>query len=328
MGLVAWLTAVGCADTSGSDNAFDRQGGTGGNTGDLGGRAGSSGDFGGAAGDSAGGRAGTGGKDDNRGGSTGNPGGAGSGGSSSGGNSGNGTGCSEADLLCEDFEDISEGDVPTGAGWSTRDSSCNMMNFSMGVTGDMPRGDSKKALKVTNHSYAQCRLSSSFESVDEFYVRAFILWDTDVDFANKETLAIDLLPDSGKGKDDPAVRFGNRSKDPCNGAPGPQITIIGLGGGEATGCNNMPPLPKGKWYCLEAHVQQSDKLIVSSKIDGKDLTYTSTGKPVVSQIESERTPSEKLNNIRLGFFTHNSTGKGDVYIDDVAVSTKPIGCGD
>lgn len=243
----------------------------------------------------------------------------------SGGTSGT-VGCAGADIFCEDFEAIGDGEIPTGNGWSTRDASCGSMSFAMGVSGDNPRGASSKALKVTNHSYAQCRLSRAFETKDEFWVTAHVYWDPAVDFAGKEILAMDLHPDSGLGKDDPAVRFGSRSKEPCTASPGPQITMIGLGGGEVTGCNDATPIPKGEWYCFEAHVRQPDSLTVKTYINSTELMYQSSGKPLVSELVSAAVPSEKINNLRLGMFTHNSTGAGDVYVDDVSVSTTRVGC--
>jgi hypothetical protein len=245
----------------------------------------------------------------------------------SGGTSG-GVGCAGADLLCEDFESIADGQLPTGGGWLARDPSCGSQSFSMGVSGENPRGASSKVLKVTNHSYASCRLASSFPASDDFWVRAFIYWDESVSFSDKEILAIDLHPPDGAGKDDPALRFGDRSKDPCVGTPGPQVTMIGLGGGEVTGCDGDVQTPKGEWYCFEAHVQQSGNLLVNTFVNGTSTKFQSVGKPDVDTLDLGQAPSSKLNHVRLGFFTHNSSGQGNLYIDDVAVSTSRIGCSD
>jgi len=253
----------------------------------------------------------------------------GGGGGSGGGGDIGGVGCAGADLLCETFEGISDGDVPTGGPWVTRDASCaGQGNFSMGVSGDNPRGTSAKALKVTNHSYASCRLAASFDTVDDFWVRAFIFWEEGVDFGNKEALAVDLHPPSGLGKDDPAVRFGDRHKEPCVETAGPQVTMIGFPGGEVTGCDASLATPKGKWYCFEAHVRQSGNLLADTYIDGTALSYESKGKPQVETMDLGGPPGEKVNHLRLGFFTHDSSGTGNVYIDDVAVSTTRIGCSD
>lgn len=246
----------------------------------------------------------------------------------SGGAPSGGTGCAGADLLCEDFEDVAEGQVPTGGGWVARDASCGSQNFSMGVTTEKPRGASTKVLKVTNHSYASCRLASSFETADDFWVRAFIFWDASVDFTDKEILAIDLHPPSGLNKDDPAVRFGDRSKEPCTATPGPQVTMIGMDGGEVTGCDGDVQTPKGEWYCFEAHVQQGGNLLVDTYVNGTAIKYESVGKPQVPTLDLGQAPTEKVNHVRLGFFTHNSSGQGNLYIDDVAVSTTRVGCAD
>ncbi len=131
---------------------------------------------------------------------------------------------------------------------------------------------------------------------------------------------------TGLNKDDPAVRFGSRSKDPCKGSPGPQITIIGMGGGEQSGCSANEPA-KGQWHCFEALVRQPNKVSVQTYIDGRALTYQSSGKPVSMSIETTDAISQKVNHLRLGFFTHNSTGAGNVFIDDVVVARERVGCG-
>jgi hypothetical protein len=257
------------------------------------------------------------------GGTTGGAGGAGGAGASGGGKVG-GLGCSGTELLCEDFEDVADGEVPTGDPWKPLDSSCEFQasSFTMGVTGTLANGGAK-SLKVTNKHFAQCRLSAQFQPVDEFWVRAYSYWETELDISNRETLDIDLTP-GFRTADDPAVRFGYRSKSPCEEFAGPQVTIIGLAGGEATGCGSRE-MPKGEWFCFEAHVQQSSVLTVSSYVDGQAISYQSTGKPMTPSISTEGAISQKIDHIRLGIF---STGeaRGSIYLDDVAVSATRIGC--
>lgn len=208
--------------------------------------------------------------------------------------------------------------------WHALDESCQyqMATFSMGVTSDQKNGGSQ-SLKITNKHFAQCRLSGAFDAADDFWVRTYEYWDAGLDLSNRETLAVDLTP-GYRSADDPAVRFGNRSKAPCEEYAGPQVTIIGLAGGESTGCGSRT-LPQGEWYCFEAHVQQAGNLTIQTYINGEAISYQSTGKPETDSIGTESPLSEKLDNIRLGIF---STGEatGNVYIDDVAVSTTRIGC--
>ncbi len=251
--------------------------------------------------------------------------GGGSAGAPAGGKSGGGVGCSGSEMLCEDFEGVAEGEVPTAMPWHALDSSCEFQasQFTMGVTA-MEAKSGSKSLKITNKHFAQCRLSAQFEPVDDFWVRAYSYWETGLDISNRETLDIDLTP-GFRTADDPAVRFGYRSKAPCEEYAGPQVTIIGLAGGEATGCGSRE-MPKGKWFCFEAHVQQSGALTVSTFIDGEAISYQSTGKPMTTSISTEGAVSQKIDHIRLGIF---STGeaKGSIYLDDVAVSATRIGCG-
>ena len=252
-------------------------------------------------------------------------GGAASGGMGSAGKSGS-VGCRGTDLLCEGFEGVADGEVPTAAPWQPLDSSCEfqMASFTMGVTGSLAHGGTK-SLKVTNKHFAQCRLSARFEAVNEFWVRAYSYWEAGLDISNRETLDIDLTP-GFRTADDPAVRFGYRSKSPCEEFAGPQVTIIGLAGGEATGCGSRA-MPKGEWFCFEAHVQQSSTLTVETYIDGQAISYQSIGKPMTTSISTTGAISQKLDHIRLGIF---STGEaqGSVYLDDIAIAATRIGCVD
>lgn len=252
---------------------------------------------------------------------------SGDGGTSSGGSLSSGIGCEGADLFCEDFESVAAGTIPSGGGYIARDASCGSQGFGMEVSGDKPRLTSTQALKVTDHAYASCRLATSFTESDDFWLRAFIYWEEGVDFTNKEILAIELIPASGVNKDDPSMRFGNRSKEPCTMTPGPQVTMIGLGGGEVTGCDGAVPTPKGEWFCFEAHVRQSGNLLANTYINGVANEYESVGKPKVDTVDLGGAVAEKINHVRMGMFTHDSTGKGNVYIDDVAISTTRLGCG-
>mgnify|MGYP001116732905 CR=1 FL=1 len=72
----------------------------------------------------------------------------------------------------------------------------------------------------------------------------------------------------------------------------------------------------------------SGNLLADTYIDGTALSYESKGKPQVETMDLGGPPGEKVNHLRLGFFTHDSSGTGNVYIDDVAVSTTRIGCSD
>ena len=237
------------------------------------------------------------------------------------------TPCQDADLFCEDFESIALGNVPTGAGWVPLDSSCASQKFYTGVS-ELPEslGSSQRALNARDHAYASCRLTTEVPESDEFWIRSHIYWDENIDFSNKESLSIEMMPAEGVAKDDPSLRFGVRSKEPCTASAGPQITMIGLGGGEVTGCDGDVAMPKGQWVCFEAHVQQGANLVVESFIDGQALSYESVGKDAVEALDLGNIVSAKINHLRLGYFTHNSSGKGDVWIDEFAMATSRLGC--
>lgn len=232
-------------------------------------------------------------------------------------------GCTGSEILCQDFEAVADGAIPNGSPWYPLDDSCQYQtaSFTMGVTSERANGGSR-SLKVTNKHFAQCRLSANFGAHDEFWVRMYAYWDG-VDVTDRETLEIDLTP-GRRTSDDPAVRFGYRSKAPCEAYAGPQVTIIGIGAGEVTGCGSRPQIQR-EWYCFEAHVRQSDVLAVTTYINGEAMTYQSIGKDPTPDIATTVPVSEKVDHVRLGLF---STGEaqGDVYIDDLAIDAARIGC--
>lgn len=275
---------------------------------------------------SGGSGAGTGGEGPSTGGS-----GLGTGGGSPGvGGTSNGTGvgCSGADIFCETFEGVADGAIPTGNGWLADGASCQYQtgSFSKGVATDQPRKTSTKALKFTNKSTADCRMTAGFGAHDEFWMRAYVYWESTVAFGDRETIPVDLIPTGTAADDSTAIRFGSRTKAPCTGAlGGSQVTIIGWGG-EITGCDGTKPVIQGEWYCLEAHVRQGSGLELNSYINGSAVTYESEGKAEVDTIVAE-TFSPQVDHIRVGPF---STGEmtGNLWIDDVAVATQRIGCDD
>lgn len=257
---------------------------------------------------------------------TGTIGAGGAGGAGGGGAGFPAVGCTGTELFCEDFEDDAVGAVP-GSPWLMPAEYCaSAGQFSTGVTDELKHGGSK-AFKATNHRPPNCRLSAPFPQVDEFWLRAFIYWEEAVSFTNKEILAIDLHPASGVNTDDPAIRFGTRSKEPCTASAGPQITLIGFAGGERTGCNGTVQEPKGEWYCFEAHVIQSSAITVKTYVNGAEFTYESSGKAPTDTIGTEGAAGAKVDHVRIGLFTHDGSGVGSVYIDDIAIATTRLGCG-
>lgn len=239
-----------------------------------------------------------------------------------------GLGCTGNELLCEDFEGTADGAVPTGA-WLPLSDSCQYQaaQFSMGVSTEQvnPASGSTKALKIINKHFAECRLSGSFGASDDFWVRAYMYWGTELDLTNRETLAMDLTPGAWVADDSHAVRFGYRSKSPCEEYAGPQVTIIGLSGGESTGCGSRA-MPQGEWFCFEAHVNQASAIEVNTYINGEAISYQSTGKPLVSSLITDTPATEKVDHVRLGLFS-TSEAQGSVYVDDLAVTTTRVGCG-
>jgi hypothetical protein len=229
-------------------------------------------------------------------------------------------------LLCDDFETAMVGGLPTGPQWlSIDEASCGSGNFDLAVSSERAFSGTQ-SLKITNASWAQCRIAASFEETEDFWVRANLYWDTSVDFTNKEVLAIDLAPSTNLTADDPAIRFGSRTKEPCTQNGGAQVTIIGLGNGESTGCDGNHPLPQATWYCFEAHVTQSGGAVsVKTYINGQGLTYSSSGKEPTETVDTIGVTAP-VNHVRLGMFSTTSNLTGTVFVDDIAVAATKVGC--
>lgn len=234
--------------------------------------------------------------------------------------------CEGTNMFCDDFEGAAAGGLPTGAQWlGIDDAACGSGNFDLAVSSERAFSGTQ-SLKITNASWAQCRIAANFGDADEFWVRANLFWEDSVDFSNKEVLAIDLAPAGNLTADDPAIRFGSRTKEPCTQNGGAQITIIGLGNGESTGCDGDHPLPQASWYCFEAHVTQAGGTVsVKTYIEGEGLTYSSTGKEPTDTIDATGVTAT-VNHLRLGMFSTTSNLTGVVFVDDIAVAEARIGC--
>lgn len=251
---------------------------------------------------------------------------AGSGGvSPSGGSTSGSDPDPSAFLMREDFESYSLGGLPTGGPWLAAED-CEQFSgqFSRTISADEVHGGTQ-ALKLTNHHFPQCRLSANFGQASEYWVRAHIFYGAELDFGGKELLALDLLPAGGVGQDSMAVRFGSRTKEPCTEVGGPQITIIGIGGGEATGCADYA-MPQGEWICFVAHVDQTSGLSVDTSINGQDHTFKSVGMEDRDRIAAFGDPGASVDHLRVGLFAHNSQATGSAYIDDLDVATQPLSC--
>ncbi|HEY6726506.1 MAG TPA: hypothetical protein VI197_20870 [Polyangiaceae bacterium] len=229
-------------------------------------------------------------------------------------------------MFCDDFEGAATGGLPTGTQWLGIDeAACGSGNFDLAISSERAFSGTQ-SLKITNASWAQCRVAANFGDADEFWVRANLFWEDSVDFSNKEVLAIDLAPAGTLTADDPAIRFGSRTKEPCTQNGGGQVTIIGLGNGESTGCDGDHPLPQATWYCFEAHVTQSGGTVsVKTYIEGEGLTYSSSGKEPTETIEATGVTA-MVNHLRLGMFSTTSNLTGVVFVDDIAVAQQRIGC--
>lgn len=286
-GLLGTGGAVGTGGSSGSGGTSGRGGGGGG------GSAGTSG---------SGGAAGTGGR-------------AGSGGGSGGGAAGpcGGPGL----ILCDDFEGRTTGAKPSGGPWLM--SSCFATNFTLRVD-ETESVSGMKSLAVQGVPYGACMLHADLGTVTDLWVRSrvrFARGDAN-QFAAHEVSVFDITPTMDT--DDPAIRVGFRGDSSCM-PTGVEITITG--GEEKTGCTGFQ-LQADRWYCFELHVTNgASGTVADLSIDGVDQSFRITQMPFDSVLNPNR-PAWKY--LRLGGRAFSSQYSSNIYVDDIAAGTQPIGC--
>jgi len=239
--------------------------------------------------------------------------------SGSGGASGGASGgpCDlQGKILCEDFESIPAGMLPTAAPFRAR--SCFDTANVLKVDGGAHHSGAQ-ALLGQNIPYADCQLSADLgASLSEYWVRAWVYFGGAAPTAaTHEVTVFELVP--AAGTDDPSIRVGYRG-DTCMPI-GIELNITG-GGQEETGCTGVAPKPD-TWSCYVLHVKQAASSVTTDlSIDGADQSYTDHGNPqmeITSKVAGVRY-------LRLGPRSYSGNFATPIYVDDVAVATQPIGC--
>lgn len=315
---------LGLACSASDDGASDKPRGTSGSAGagtPMGGSTSTAGGGTGGAGQATGGQATAGGGQTSggaagSGGSTAGTGGAG-GGSTSGG------GCKDADILCLTFEEVAAGALPTGgsfvpyncAGQST--STDLLVEEGKGVGGSKVL-TSKKTLN------GGCNLLADLGVHPELWVTADVKFSTGVPVATVHELTpfeITQRATDGGYPDDPGIRPGIRADNSCNSWPGAELNITGSG--ERTGCTAFK-FSTDEWYCLEVQVKN-----LATSVEA-DLHINTAKQPfhihqdeVMTVVNTGWTGA---NTLRLGARSYSSSVDSPVYVDNLSVSTKRVGC--
>lgn len=313
-------TASGGASPNGGESASGGVSTTGGMPG---------GGAGGASGGSDGGTAGAGGDV----GASGEGGDAGSGGAS-GGASGGGSGdaCASA-LFCDDFESYTADQAPGGS-WKTRTNSGTVV-----VDGTQARSGSK-SVKLT--AQAGGNIKTAFMRIEgspvfpvdgnAFYGRMMFYLESaptaDVHWTFIE--AGGLVP----GQDYRALyRYGGQH--PVEGGsqlmanyetPDSYADI-----GPKTDCwlhSQGEVVPVGRWACVEWQYDGPNNTM-RIWMDGvalEDLTMTGTGQGCVSGAMNFTWTAPTFGHLELGWESFQQDDARTIWIDDVVISTMPIGC--
>lgn len=225
---------------------------------------------------------------------------------------GSASGCENADILCEDFED----GVPSGGAWLPK--SCSDPNYSLGVV-DGALATSGASSSANN----SCPLHYELGTLDSFWVTAHVRIQGSAPGMEHEVTFFELgeNPDA----DDPELRIGYRGDNSCNNQ-GAIYAGLELGatqgpGGEYTGCTGVVPEAE-TWMCLEVSVVQgNDSLESQMYLDGEALDYL-----VHSQPKQSVLGNFTVGYLKVGMQSYSGQFDG-LLIDDLSVSTQRVGCG-
>jgi len=219
-------------------------------------------------------------------------------------------------ILCEDFDSVAAGMLPSSAPFSPLN--CFDSTHVLKVDGAAHHSGTQSLLGM-KIPYADCQLHADLGAgLSEYWVRAWVYYGgTAPTAATHEVTVFELVPSAST--DDPSIRVGYRG-DTCMPI-GIELNITG-GGQEETGCTGAAP-KVDTWSCYVLHVKQAASSITTDlSIDGVDQSYTNHGNPqteITSQVAGVRY-------LRLGARSYSGAFDSPIYVDDVAVATQPLGC--
>lgn len=264
---------------------------------------------GGGAGASAGGGAGSGG------GSAGQS--AGSGGSASGAGGKASGGCAGRDLLiCEDFEDVDVGEVPSG--W-TREGDVS-------VADDDARGG-ERSLKVEPRNNGERRIVHDAALLGSaHWGRIFYKVALPVPDAFVHSTMVSLIgegPMNGRSDYRPIDTVKQAKNTPDVGSRHNWIYNVQIIGESEFGRETQYDYTfDGMWHCAEYHIQASNQSFTFYWDGEQRLTFENgAGNYNRSDIPNE------FENLRVGWNNYQSASPGfTVWIDDIAFHDERIGC--
>jgi hypothetical protein len=246
-------------------------------------------------------------------------GGPGTGGSAltpNGGNSGAGNvtpvSCDDA-LFCDGFEAATAGAFPNTSPWIANACPSHVVDAAVARTGS-------QSLRGGAEMYPACMAHADLSGENEIYARSWVQLGASSTQSGHEVGLLEFGPTNA---DNPEVRVGFRDNDSvCVAAPGLEVTVDGIPGGERTTCSGVA-LEPNRWYCLEVHFSRSaGRIAYSVQVDGQSVVpETEYTDPVAAWTEGPMF-------MKLGRSSYGGNNVWPVWHDDVIVATQPVGCTD
>lgn len=258
---------------------------------------------------------------------------AGSGATGGAGNDGGdavGSGAACRDLpFCDDFESTSAVDGSSAAnGWSVVTPNCSGTGA---VTLDTSGGHSgSRSLKVAggggycNHVFvANARALAKHQDALPLYIRFFVRLGSSL---GDDHVTMMAMHDSGTGKD---LRFGgqkqifiwNRESDD---ATLPELSPAGVA------LSVVPTV--GSWHCVETRLAAATAAgaSITTSVDGAVVTGLEAAMPTTKDVNEQWQRSGLYSpaptDVRFGWESYGGAAE-TLWLDDIAVSDAPIGCG-
>jgi hypothetical protein len=228
------------------------------------------------------------------------------------------SGCELADILCLTFDDLATGSMPQAAPFQTYNCAGQATSTDLLVEDGKGKNGSK-ALTTKKSLNGGCNLLADLGDHAELWVTADVMWSSGVPVDTVHELT--PFEVTKTATDDPGIRPGIRADNSCNSWPGAELNITG--GGERTGCTAFK-FATDKWYCLEVQVKNQAAAVEGQLfIDGVEPGYHIHQDAVTSVVNTAWTGAKML---RLGARSYSSSVESPLYVDNLSVSTKRVGC--
>ncbi|HEX2872218.1 MAG TPA: hypothetical protein VHP33_13195 [Polyangiaceae bacterium] len=226
--------------------------------------------------------------------------------------------CASADILCLTFEELAAGSMPQMEPFQKYN--CGGQATSTDLLVEDGKGkNGTKGFTSKKSLNGGCNLLADLGAHEELWVTADVKFSAGVPVGTVHELTPFEI--TATATDDPGVRPGIRADNSCNSWPGAELNITG--GGERTGCTAFKFMTE-QWYCLEVQVKNLAASVEGHLfIDSVEPSYHIHQDAVTSVVNTGWTGARML---RLGARSYSSSVEAPLYIDNLSVSTKRVGC--